>query len=131
MSTHCNIAYKTEKGYETIYCHHDGYENYMWPMLINNYNTEEKVRDLVALGDASCICERMIPSVDSGHSFDSPEHNVCIFYHRDRGENWEHTKPGILRKSEVLNCYYAYIWEDEKWTAYKGGRINHNVESLL
>ena len=130
MSTHCNIAYKTEKGYETIYVHHDGYESYMWPMLTKNYNTEEKARDLVALGDASFIDERMVPSRDSGHSFDNPEDGVCIFYHRDRGERWENTKPDCLRKSEVLNCYYAYIWEDGKWTAYKNRRINTNVKNL-
>lgn len=122
MSTHCSIAYKTEKGYETIYCHHDGYESYMWPMLTENYNTEERARALVALGDASSIQERMVPSRDSGHSFDNPEDGVCVFYHRDRGERWTNCAPDCLTKSEVLNNYYAYIWEDGKWNAYKNGR---------
>ena len=130
MSTHCSIAYKTEKGYNTIYVHHDGYESYMWPMLTKNYNAEEKARDLVSLGDASCICERMVPSRDSRHSFDNPEDNVCIFYHRDRGEDWVNCEPSCITKSDVLNNYYAYIWEDGKWTAYKNRRINTNVENL-
>ena len=130
MSTHCNIAYKTEKGYETIYCHHDGYESYMYPMLTKNYNSEELARNLVNLGDASVIEERLEPTPGVPHTFEWPEDGVCIFYHRDRGERWENTKPDCLTKSEVLNCYYAYIWEDGKWTAYKNGRVNHNVENL-
>lgn len=132
MSTHCGIAVKTEEGYKTIYCHHDGYESYMYPMLTKNYNTEERAKDLVSLGDASCIEERMVPSRESGHSFDNPEDGVCIFYHRDRGECWREVAPSLFRtKSELLdNYYYSYIFEDGKWNAYKGGRINHAVEKL-
>jgi hypothetical protein len=130
MSTHCGIAVKTEKGYNTIYVHHDGYESYMYPMLTKNYNSEERATDLVSLGDASSIQARMVPSRDSGHSFDNPEDGVCIFYHRDRGERWTNCEPSCLTKAEVLNNYHAYIWEDGKWTAYKNGRINHNVKNL-
>lgn len=124
MSTHCGIAVKTEKGYNTIYVHHDGYESYMYPMLTQNYNTEERATDLVSLGDASSIQERMVPSRESGHSFDNPEDGVCIFYHRDRGERWEDNKPHTYpTKSELLNIlYYNYIWEDGQWDAYKNGR---------
>ena len=122
MSTHCGIAVKTEKGYNTIYCHHDGYESYMYPMLTQNYNTEERAADLVSLGDASSIQERMVPSRDSGHSFDNPEDGVCIFYHRDRGEAWSHVRPSHYTRDELLSdFYYAYIWEDGQWNAYKNG----------
>ena len=123
MSTHCGIAVKTEKGYNTIYCHHDGYESYMYPILTKNYNTEERAVDLVSLGDASSIQERMVPSRDSGHSFDNPEDGVCIFYHRDRGERWEQNAPQVFTKTTLVNdFYYAYIWEDGQWNAYKNGR---------
>ena len=46
MSTHCGIAVKTEKGYETIYCHWNGYPEYMLPMLNNNYKSEELAKKL-------------------------------------------------------------------------------------
>ena len=42
MSTQCGIAIKSEKGYETIYVHSDGYPEYMWPMLTENYNVREQ-----------------------------------------------------------------------------------------
>jgi hypothetical protein len=132
MSTHCGIAVKTEEGYKTIYCHHDGYESYMYPMLTKNYNTEERATDLVSLGDASSIQERMVPSRESGHSFDNPETGVCIFYHRDRGEDWSHVYPCHYTKDELLSeYYYVYIWEDGKWTAYKNKQLNLSVEKLL
>lgn len=124
MSTHCGIAVKTEKGYNTIYCHHDGYESYMYPMLTQNYNTEELAKKLVSLGDASCIEEKLEPTPGVVHTFDFPEKNVSVFYHRDRGEHWEDNKPYIYpTKSELLNIqYYTYIWEDGQWNAYKNGR---------
>ena len=59
MSTHCGIAIKTEKGYETIYCHHDGYPDYMWPMLTENYNSEALAAKLVSFGDASYIEKKL------------------------------------------------------------------------
>ena len=43
MSTHCGIAIKSEKGYEVVYCHHDGAPSYMLPMLTENYNSEDFV----------------------------------------------------------------------------------------
>lgn len=123
MSTHCKIAVKTEKGYEAIYVHNDGYESYMYPMLTKNYNTEEKARALVALGDASSIQERLAPSSNRRHTFDNPEEGVCVFYHRDSGERWEDNKPYIYpTKSKLLDIqYYTYIWEDGKWTCYEDG----------
>lgn len=55
MATYCGIAIKTEKGYRTIYCHHDGYPKYMLPMLKDNYSSEELASKLIDFGDASYI----------------------------------------------------------------------------
>ena len=123
MSTHCGIAIKTGNGYDTIYCHHDGYPRYMWKMLTENYNSETLARDLISLGDASSISAQLAPSPYSGHSFDTPEDGVCIFYHRDRGEDWTDTRPAIYGKNLVLDMYYfMYIWENGCWHFYEGGK---------
>lgn len=120
MSTQCGIAIKTEKGYETIYCHHDGYPEYMWPMLTENYNSEELAAKLVSFGDASYIDKFLEPSSDY-HKFGMPEPNVCMFYHRDRGEDFRSTT--YPTKKEMFSCYYySYIWEDGYWKFYKGGK---------
>ena len=123
MSTNSYIAVKQGEQYKTIYCHNDGYPNYMYPMLRDWYGTRERAESLVEFGDASFIAQRMIPSLCSGHCFDKPEEDVCIFYHRDRGESWEHNRPNFYSKREVLqHQYYSYIFEDDnQWHVYIHG----------
>ena len=65
MSTHSNISIKTDKGYETIYCHNDGYPSYMYPMLRDYYGSLERATALVSFGDASSIAKRIMPSQGS------------------------------------------------------------------
>ena len=123
MSTQCGISIKTEKGYETIYVHSDGYPEYMWPMLTEHHNSEESAKKMISLGDASFIDKLLEPTTD-WHKFGMPEPNVSCFYHRDRGEAWEDVAPTVyVVKRELFNCFcYSYIWENECWNFYKGGR---------
>ena len=121
MSTNSYVAVKTERGpYKAIYCHSDGYFDYMYPMLDTWYNSQERAEALVNLGDASFIAKRLVPSQGSGHSFDHPEKDVCVFYHRDRGEDFNVSF--YYRKEEMFKRqYYVYIFEDGMWRAYQGG----------
>jgi hypothetical protein len=123
MSTQCGIAIKTTEGYETIYVHSDGYPAYMWPMLTKNYNSEELATKLVSLGDASYI-DRLLEPTSDFHKFGTPEPDVSMFYHRDRGEPWSNCATTMYNtKKEMFNSfYYSYIWEDGQWKAYAGGR---------
>ena len=120
MSTNSYVAVKTDKGYDAIYVHWDGYFSYMYPMLSENYASLERAEALVGFGDASFIAKRIMPSVGSDHCFERPEEGVCVFYHRDRGEelNIFH----CFRKEELFKRqYYVYIFEDGQWKAYQGG----------
>ena len=122
MSTQCGIAVKVEDGYKTIYCHQDGYPDYMWPMLTDNYNSEELATKLISLGYAYYIDKKLEPTSDF-HKFGTPEPDVSMFYHRDRGEAWVSTQPRIYTKRELFsNYYYSYVWEDGCWSFYHGGR---------
>lgn len=123
MSTNSTVAIKTDSGYKAIYVHSDGYFDYMYPMLSENYGSWERAEALVSFGDASVIDKRIMPSNGSGHCFEHPERGVCIFYHRDRGEPWAQTEPTFyLTKGEVLKTqYYVYIFEDGRWQAYRNG----------
>ena len=124
MSTHCGIALRAGETFTTIYtiyCHHDGYPDYMYPMLNNYYGTLEKASALVSLGDASYIAENLEAS--GPHSFDKPDYNVCCFYHRDRGEDWISCQPTCYTTSELFKSSgfeYVYIFEDGQWNAYYG-----------
>ena len=122
MSTQCGIAIKTEKGYETIYVHSDGYPEYMWLMLTENYNSEELATRLVGMGDASYIEKQLDPTSDF-HRFGTPEPEVSRFYHRDRGDRWDGVSPDVFSREQLMNAfYYVYIWKNGCWNFYKGGR---------
>ena len=121
MSTNSTIAVKTEKGYEGIYCHWDGYPEYMYPLLRDWYATQERVEALIGFGDASVIAKRLTPSQDSNHSFDNPEEDVCVFYRRDRGEDY-HAAFYSNKWSVLCSQYFTYIFEDDSWHVYINGQ---------
>ena len=120
MATNSFVAVKTDKGYKAIYVHNDGYFSYMYPMLDTWYNSQERAEALVSFGDASFIAKRLCPSPDSDHCFGNPEEDVCVFYHRDRGEDLVIST--YYRKAELFKRqYYVYIFEDGRWKAYQAG----------
>lgn len=124
MSTNSSIAVKQADGYKAIYCHWDGYPSYMLPILNGSYNTEELASKLISFGDASSIDTKLEPTTET-HSFDNPEEGVCVFYHRDRNEDWNHNKPGLyLTKKELFDhgVDWFYIFEDGQWNVYKNGK---------
>jgi hypothetical protein len=121
MSTNATIAVKTPEGYEGIYVHWDGYPSYMYPLLRDWYDNIERATSLVGFGDASFLDKRLTPSVDSNHSFDNPEDGVCIFYNRDRGEDFNAAFYGN-KKALLRSERYVYIFEDDSWHVYIDGQ---------
>ena len=108
MSTNSRLRMVLPSGEakKPIYCHWDGYPSHMLPTLRENYNTIEKVRELLDLGNLSSLGERVKPDPGEEHSFDKPNRNITVAYHRDRGEDldfWED------RQS------YNYIFNGESW----------------
>jgi hypothetical protein len=84
----------------SIYCHHDGYPDHIAPLLLNNYNTQEKIEALIMLGDTSAIYETL---------------EKCDPYTK-RGETWEDNAPQISRAWQPhIDYYYEYYWDGEKW----------------
>lgn len=123
MSTQCGIAVRAGETFNTIYCHHDGYPRYMLSMLRENYNSLELATKLISFGDASSISEKLEPAGD--HTFDGPEEDVCVFYHRDRGEDWISCSPTCYTQRDLFNqsgFAYIYIFEDGTWNVYTNGR---------
>lgn len=88
MSTNSIIGIKRLDGTEKyIYCHWDGYVEGNGLLLQLCYDTPEKIERLLDLGDLSTLNEYL--ETDQPHSFDNPQPNVCVAYHRDRGEELE------------------------------------------
>jgi hypothetical protein len=115
MGTHAAIVQKVEDGYKGIYLHWDGYPDYAGKMLDEHYTTNEKVTDLINLGSLSQL-ERE-PNPQGKHSYDDPESDVCVAYHRDRGESLDiyygATVQEVIDKVGYGN--YVYVFEDGKW----------------
>lgn len=81
MSTHATITIKRIDGTTTsINCHYDGYIEGVGVILQLAYNTADKIEKLLELGDLSCI------GYYTGN--DEIQPNICIAYHRDRGEDF-------------------------------------------
>lgn len=118
MSTNSRVGILHQDGAtETIYCHWDGYPEHQMPILTEHYNTAEKVKALLALGDISILGERLAPDADEPHSFEKPADGVTVAYHRDRKEPMQ---PAVTHKSVVSlmnddwGIPYYYLFDEEK-----------------
>lgn len=140
MSTNAHIAILKDGKYTYIYSHWDGYPEHVGKILYENYNTTEKIEELIALGDISSLGPRLKPNDDEAHSFDNPIRDITIAYHRDRGEDWEYTAPHITSTLNGVkdDIEFAYIFniDDEssdlplgKWVFYVNGRTRYDLET--
>jgi len=112
MSTRCFIAMtKDEVTYQSIYCHHDGYDtdNGAGPTLRQHHNSEYHAENLIALGDISFV----------------QEETVCA-HHCDRGDSWDQTQPRITRSQPELfalakacDAQYLYLFKQGEWHSFK------------
>lgn len=128
MSTRSTIAYKDKDGIHSIYCHFDGYVEKpgVGYMLTKYYNNENSAKEVVSLGDMSCLKEKLYPTTKT-HSFNTPEKKVSVFYHRDRGEDLH--IGSFKTEMEWKDSYdmdYFYLWDEDKWNCwdYKGVKID-------
>ena len=117
--TICEKEHGAGEVYKSVYCHLDGYTQHNGILLLENYSTEEKVRELISHGDMSSLAERIAPNEGEEHSFDKSLPDVCVFYHRDRGEAWEQVQPIVSYSEKGIFKWnkqeYNYLFQDGKW----------------
>lgn len=119
MSTRSNIGIIAPNGtVEAIYCHNDGYPSYNGKMLLENYKTLAKVRQLLKLGDISSLDEK-VGKPPKDHSFDNRIDGYVVAYHRDRGEdlNPAHKYKDLKTAKEKCDNDYLYLFDTvtEAW----------------
>lgn len=117
MATRSTITLKTEKVYTGIDCHWDGYPSHTGAILLEHYDTEEKVKELIALGSINSLFKKVKPDNDEKHSFCHPAKNVTVAYHRDRGEG---CRPVINVYDSLEQIFkgdadYNYVFENGEW----------------
>ena len=123
MSTRSKIGIiRKDNTIDHIYSHWDGYLEHNGVILIENYNNINKINELIKNGDMSVLAEHIYPTDDKPHSFDYEEgrqDDVCLFYNRDRGEDWKHTNPRTTKNLERFikeccrsDCEFAYLYDE-------------------
>ena len=120
MATRSNIAIvNQDKSISSIYCHWDGYPEYVGKMLLNHYTTADIVTELLNLGNLSNLDKNVNPT--DIHTFDKPQDGVCVAYGRERGEKDQEAivfeDLGEFEDS-ASNSWadYQYLFEDGKWS---------------
>lgn len=121
MATRGTIAGRTRNNNDhvikSIYVHFDAYG--FLPILKEHYNTQEKVDQLLALGDLSALGES--PECPEGHTYDTPVDGYCVAFGRDRDE--ENTEAEVFSNMEMFligirkywDRQYTYYWDGQDW----------------
>lgn len=119
MSTRSLIGILNSDGTVSyIYCHWDGYVEHVGKILIKHYKTEDRIRELLALGDLSSLHERLSEE-DKEAGCDA---KICVSYSRDYGE--VNAAPYTVKTVydyavSAASCFgvdYVYLFQDGGWT---------------
>lgn len=110
MSTNGYVGILTKKGdVKYIYNHYDSYLDYLGITLYQNYNTEEKAKELIARGNTSAI----YPTLETSRFYDE---SPCI------GDLNQFLKDGC-------NIEWVYLFKDGQW--FVGTIWNDKKENLI
>ena len=136
MSTNAFIGIRENNSITYIYNHSDGYVEYLGRMLLEHYNSEEKAKALVELGDVSVVKEKLSPAEGTVHNFDydKRQEGVSVFYGRDRGEDWESIKPITIQNTAFdEHQYYNYLYDVEQgcWLFTKNGKDFASLKEVV
>ena len=121
MGTRSAIGYKTQEGkIRAVYSHYDGYVVGAGRILQENYQAAYKICRLIEQGDMSYMAPEPMPTAGSGHSFETPEEGVVIYYGRDRGETGCETKEfetvaEFVDYFDGRGCEYFYLFNGKEW----------------
>lgn len=123
MATRSNIGMMLPDGnVKVAYCHYDGYPECVGEILLESYNTPERVSELLSFGDMSYLALEIHPSSDY-HTFDNPEKGVTLFYGRDRGESDTDAKIYTMDEWHEHSQFidFMYLFSGGKWLVKETG----------
>ena len=133
MSTRSYICKENEDGtYTGIYCHWDGYLDHNGRMLLEHYNTIEKVNSLLKLGNISFLDCELEPNPKLPHNFENKQDGVTFAYGRDKGEAEQEAHTVSLEDlNQDLFIEYIYVFiQDKKWKYFIGGELHKGMKSV-
>ena len=105
----------------SIYCHYDGYPEFNGVKLVENFNTLDKVKELIDMGDISCLwtnvgwnqetLEETGPLPYSSRGEDCPprlDADLCEYLLPDGAEEYHY----LFRNGEWV-CYDMHQYENK------------------
>ena len=98
----------------SVYCHYDGYPAFNGRVLRDNYDTVEKVKELIDGGNMSCTW------TNSGWGNETMPESGALYY-TSRGESLEDNAPRLDEDMEEFFSdgeEYSYIFRNGNWFAY-------------
>lgn len=123
MSTRSRISIINSDGkVRSIYCHHDGYLDYNGKKLVDFYDNEKVINELLDLGDLSSLGNNPVSDKEywknRGLSYTFNE-EFCLAY-RDRGETDVDAKEfnsfeDFKQAFPALQEEYNYVFMNGKW----------------
>jgi len=130
MATRSTIAKVMEDGtIRSIYCHWDGYPDYVGRILGTHYTDPTKIDQLLALGDISTLDVEIGEKQD----FDDRKEGWTLAYGRDRGETGTYALPHMdvdgwkaLRRDS--GCEYGYLWNGSEWETFNLYGVDDNED---
>ena len=127
MATRSRVGLMLEDGtIKHSYCHFDGYPDGVGSILVQNYNTRDKIKELLSFGDMSYLTSVLHP--EGEHSFEKPEQGVTVFYNRDRGETGVDSV--VTTMDEYLSVKYSscidyqYVYSGGQWWVFSNLKEN-------
>jgi len=124
MATRSNIGILNSDGtVDYIYCHFDGYVEHNGKILNEHYTTEDKVRELIGLGDLSILG----PELGEKQDFNGPRNKQwCLAYDRDRGETGvEARRCSYVDYTKEHFEEYVYLFIPDKGWEVRAYGINY------
>lgn len=122
MGTRSIIRIKDQED-KSIYCHWDGYPSNNGYLLKKHFNKKRKVKQLIALGSLSALHKRLRPTKE--HNFDSPQKNVAVAHHRDRGD------PLSFNSADEAWVDYIYEWYKGHWYVQINGEFELLTDEII
>jgi hypothetical protein len=123
MATRSRIGIENEDGtVSSVYCHWDGYPSHNGDLLVKHYSDRENVEALISLGAISSLRKNIV-NTSGTHSFESPQEDVTIAYHRDRGEALQEARIDESIEAYAKSDYeeYGYVFtRDNEWKVVDG-----------
>jgi hypothetical protein len=112
MSTRSRIGLElADESILSVYCHYDGYPEFNGVKLVENFNTREKVKELIDGGDISCLW------TNAGWDNETLPETGPLYY-SSRGEDCPPRLDANLNEYLSDGEEYAYLFANSEWVCY-------------